>query len=212
MTLYNSAKFKSQNQDQAFELMDENPFATVITVVNGEPFISHLPLTPKKVGDRIELIGHLARANPHAKVIGQHPILTVFHGPHTYITPEWYAEGDVPTWNYSLIHATGTVELVESYEGLVGCLKELSAHAEKHWPSGWNFFIPDDLSGDILTRSILGFKILIQDINYKIKMTQTRSSADRAGVMQGLTTRQDGQSQAVLKEMRRLYHANGEFK
>ena len=42
------------------------------------------------------------------------PALLIFHGPQLYITPGWYpgkAEHGrvVPTWNYAVVHAHGTV-------------------------------------------------------------------------------------------------------
>lgn len=210
--MYNPQRFKSADTNEAFHLMDQNPFATVITVVDGKPFISHLPITPKKVGDKIELIGHLARANPHWKSFSSSQVTVIFHGPHTYITPKWYAENDVPTWNYSTVHVTGKIELIESHDGIVDCLKELTAHVEKHWPSGWEFFIPDDLTGDMLPKSIAGFKIKVAEINFKKKLSQNRTPADRAGVLKGLETRDDDNSRSVLSEMKKLYSSTGETK
>lgn len=210
--MYNPQRFKSADTNEAFALMDQNPFATVITVVEGKPFVSHLPLTPKKVEDKIELIGHLARANPHWKSFANSQATVIFQGPHTYITPKWYAVNDVPTWNYSAVHATGKIELIESPDGIVECLKELTAHVERHWPSGWDFFIPESLTGDILPKSIVGFKVKVDEINFKKKLSQNRTAADRAGVLKGLETRGDDNSRSVLGEMRKLFSTNGESK
>lgn len=104
------------------------------------------------------------------------------------------------------------LELIESYDGIVQCLKELRAHAEKHWPSGWEFFIPDDLAGDVLIKSIVGFRIKIEEINFKKKLSQNRSSADRAGILSGLETRNDEASRLVRNDMFRLYKSDGEMK
>lgn len=210
--MYNPQRFKSADINEAFDLIDRNPFATVITVVDSKPFVSHLPLTPKRDGDKIELVGHLARANPHWKSFANSQVTVVFHGPHTYITPKWYAENDVPTWNYSTAHVTGKIELVESYDGIIGCLKELTAHVERHWSSGWEFFVPDDLKDEHLTKSIVGFKINVDEINFKKKMSQNRSPADRAGVLNGLKSRSDDNSRFVLDEMKKIYSLDGELK
>lgn len=136
----------------------------------------------------------------------------IFHGPHTYITPKWYTENDVPTWNYSVVHVTGGVELIEDHDGIVECLKELTAHVERRWPSGWELFIPDDLSGDILPKSIVGFRIKVDEINFKKKLSQNRTPADRAGVLKGLEARGDDNSRWVLGEMKKLYSSTGESK
>ena len=210
--MYNPQRFKSDDINEVFDLMDQNPFATVVTVVDGRPFVSHLPLTPKMLGNTIELIGHLARANLHWKSFANSQTVVIFHGPQTYITPKWYAENGVPTWNYSTVHVTGKIELIESYEGIVECLQDLTAHIERHRPSGWEFLIPDDLKGDILTRSIVGFRIKVEEIQFKKKLSQNRTAADRAGVLMGLETRDDDNSQSVLKEMKKLYTLTGESK
>ena len=102
--------------------------------------------------------------------------------------------------------------MIEDYDGIVDCLKELTTHVERHWPSGWDFFIPDDLTGDVLAKSIVGFKITVDSINFKKKLSQNRTPADRAGVLKGLEGRQDDASQRVLADMLRLYSKNGEPK
>lgn len=203
--MYNPPRFKSENTNDAFQLIERNPFATVISVSDGKPIVSHLPLTPKKVDEDVILIGHFARANPHWKIFANNQATAIFHGPHTYVTPVWYAENDVPTWNYATVHISGSVQLIETYDGIVDCLKELTSHVERHWPSGWDFFIPDDLNGDILPKNIVGFKIKIESINFKNKMSQNRSAADRTGILKGLASRTDDNSQAVLAEMKKLF-------
>ena len=210
--MYNPSRYQSQDHDEAFDLMDQNPFATVITVVEGKPFVSQLPLTPVKQNGQIELIGHLARANPHSRLLAAAPVTVIFHGPHTYITPKWYVEDDVPTWNYMTVQISGTVEIIQDNEGIIECLKMLTSHVERHWPSGWQFYIPEDLRGDILSKSIAGFKIKVSEIHFKKKLSQNRTPKDRGGVLAGLESRSDNQSQAVLKEMRQMYSENGEIK
>ena len=203
--MYNPTRYQSLDTNEAFELMDQNPFATLITVVGSNPIVSHLPLTPLKNGNQIQILGHINRANPHWKALSQYPSTVIFHGAHTYVTPKWYAQNGVPTWNYSVVHVTGTAELMEHPEEITECLKELTKHAERHWPSGWDFFIPEDLTGESLSKAIVGFKISVTDIQYKKKLSQNRLSADRAGVMKGLETRTDDNSRGVLINMKKLY-------
>lgn len=210
--MYNPTRYKSEDTKEAFELMDRYPFATIISVNDNNPTISHLPLTPKWQDDKIELIGHMARANFHWKILDKASSTFVFHGPHTFITPMWYTENNVPTWSYSTVHLSGKITLIEDNEGLVECLKHLTNHTERLWPSGWDFFIPDNLSGDNLSKSIVGFKVIVDQINFKKKLSQNRSVTDRAGVLVGLKSRSDENSHLVLKDMMRMYTQNGELK
>ena len=134
--MYNPQKFKEEKMDLAFDLMDKYSFSTVVTVHEGKSFISHLPLAPVKTGNEIELFGHLAKANPHWKLLANGQTTFVFQGANAYITPKWYAHDDVPTWNYSVAHVSGEISLIENREWLLKCLKVLTSKYEEKWPSG----------------------------------------------------------------------------
>lgn len=81
--MYNPQRYKAEDETGSFELMDQNPFATIISVSENKPFASHLPLTPKRQGYQIELLGHLAKANPHWKLLSTTHTTAIFQGPHT---------------------------------------------------------------------------------------------------------------------------------
>ena len=210
--MYNPERFKNIDTDAAFNLMFKFPFATVVTANESASFISHLPLTPIYEDGKIILVGHMAKANPHWKLMKDAFITSIFHGHHTYITPMWYAENDVPTWNYSVVHANGTAQLYEKYDDLIDCLKVLTSHVETNWPSGWEFFVPDDLPKEVLEKSIVGFKIKVDELSYKAKLSQNRTDADRSGVLSGLQGRADEQSLGVLQDMKKFYSADGKKK
>jgi transcriptional regulator len=201
--VYNPPRFQSHDRAEAFALMDRYPFATLITVGEGQPMISHLPMTPKIATN--EIVGHLARANPHWRQFGRSPATAVFQGAHAFVTPKWYVDGDVPTWNYSAVHVTGPIELVEDADGIVECLRELTAHVERLWPSGWTFAVPPDLEGPKLSRHIVGFRLKVEAFDFKRKLSQNRTPADRAGVLEGLACRDDDNSRGVLADMEKLY-------
>jgi transcriptional regulator len=81
-------------------IIEKNPLATIITCEQNEPFISHLPLVLEENEEKdLFLIGHMARPNQHWKKIAASTSTIVFHGPNAYITPKWYEQNDVPTWN-----------------------------------------------------------------------------------------------------------------
>ncbi len=206
MTIYNPARFSVSDLEKSFQFMESHPFATVISISEGLPVISHLPLVAKREGDEFVLIGHLARANPHARVLAEGAGATaIFHGPHAFITPKWYAHDDVPTWNYSTVHTVGQVTVIDEYEGIVECLRELSAAAERKWPSGWEFFVPEDLAREKLSKHILGFKIRVETLQHENKMGQKLSTEDQAGVIAGLTDRGDDNALAVRNAILELF-------
>ncbi len=165
--------------------------------------MSHVPLVLEKRESGFVLTGHLARANPHWKVLEGREALAIFHGPQAYITPLWYERCDVPTWNYVVAHLSGKPILLESEKGTVDALRVLTKQTEGE--EGWAFEIPPDLaSPGMLMKSIVGFEISVSTMSAKLKLSQNRSAADFEGVMQGLSARKDEQSRLVFHWMRRL--------
>ncbi len=67
------------------------------------------------VGPNGRLRAHVARANPQWKIIRDNPdmpVLIVFQGADSYITPSWYETKRetgkvVPTWNYAIVQVRG---------------------------------------------------------------------------------------------------------
>jgi transcriptional regulator len=184
--MYLPAQFKNENEAEIIEIMGKYPLATVIS---DGPFISHLPLVIDTSKKELVLLGHLARANSHWKLLSGSKVSVVFNGPNAYVTPKWYAQNDVPTWNYAVVHIQGRAELIEDQEGIVDCLKKLTAHAEAGVVDPWEFWIPEDLSH--LSAAIVGFRIVAEDIQAKFKMSQNRSEEDRKRVTEGLRSRSD---------------------
>lgn len=183
--------------------MRKYPLATVISQSNEGLFVSHLPLVVEKHGDDVVLIGHLARANHHWKLMNEQSVYVIFNGPNAYITPKWYAENGVPTWNYAVVHAKGTSSLIQDGAGIKSCLEKLSQFAEREISDPWSFWIPDDLSQPgVLEKAIVGFSIKIESLQPKFKLSQNRSDIDRDGVMRGLESRKDDMSYEVLMLMR----------
>ena len=202
--MYLPRHFKNTDRDQSLALMRAHPLATVISVDDdGGPFVSHLPLIIEPDGDGLICIGHLSRANLHWKLLGGRQATAIFHGPDAYITPSWYVQNAVPTWNYAVVHVRGMVTLIEDRAGIVRCLEALTATVEKG-PDAWQFWIPEDLR-NTLESAIVGFQLSVETIQSKFKLSQNRSEADRAGVLRGLAGRDDAASQSLRALMQRYY-------
>jgi transcriptional regulator len=202
--MYVPPRFKSQSVDHVAEIVSQNPLATLISVVDGVPLVSHLPLLLEGGLEKPVLIGHLARANPHSKVLASGPVTAIFHGPNTYITPSWYSINNVPTWNYAVIHMQGTVEMIEDQDGVENCVRRLSDVMEKTSKNPWEFWIPPNLSGEALTRAISGFRIRVETIESKFKLSQQHPESERQRVIDALKTdRIDEGSQGIAELMKK---------
>src|ERR1044071_9879011 len=100
-------------------LMGDHGCATLGTPSGGVPFATHLPfILEADEGPYGTLFGHMARANPQWRDFdASQPVLVIFQGPHTYVSPSWYEVAlSVPTWNYAAVHAYGTPRLITDYD------------------------------------------------------------------------------------------------
>lgn len=205
--MYLPPSFNVKDPEIIQAIIRDYPLATVLTVSEtNELSISHLPLIGRLANDEMTLVGHMARGNLHWRAMKKNSMTKViFHGPHTFITPTWYAENDVPTWNYVAVHIDGDANLIEDKAGIIECLKALSASTEPPGPGSWEFWIPDDLSKpNALESALVGFEIKVRQITGKFKLSQNRSPADRQGVMNGLALRGDEMSLRIRDLMQSM--------
>jgi transcriptional regulator len=187
--MYVPRHFSQDDTAVVHDVIRNNVFATLITEVSGRLDATHVPVVlDEERGTFGSLRFHLARANPTSKALAdEREILMVFVGPHTYISPDWYANDNlVPTWNYAVVHAYGTPRVMDEAE-LRCLLDDLSASQEKHLPkTPWTMDkMPAELVDKMCT-AIVGFDLPIAELQSKWKLNQNRGADDRAGVVDAL--------------------------
>lgn len=190
----------SADLECAYALMAEAPFATLVSADGeGKPFATHLPLIVSP--DRRQLLGHAAKANPHWRHWeNDDQALAIFHGPHAYVSPSWYANTQaVPTWNYTAVHVTGTVTAVHETAAKDALLRTLIDQMEPAFAERMQGMPAELLEG--MRNAIVGLVIDIAHVEVKAKLSQNRSSADRAGVI-GMLEQGDDTARAVAALMR----------
>ena len=196
--MYVPTHFNEDRVDVLHELIRANGFATLISMTADGMIASHAPLMldpdPAPYGT---LVGHLAKANPHARAADPTvQTLVIFQGADGYITPSYYAAKQehgkvVPTWNYATVHAYGTLEVFDDPARLLQVVTRLTNLHETKRQLPWAVSdAPDDFVQGML-RGIIGIALPIARLEGKVKMSQNRPAADIAGVVDGL--RRDGQ-------------------
>jgi transcriptional regulator len=196
MSLYTPRAFGTADPATIARLIDEHPFATLITPGDPEPAISHLPLQHRAAGGkRGLLLGHMAKANPHWRRFASAASVAIFQGPHTYVSPSWYAEpaAAVPTWNYAVAHVHGRVELIDEAETRA-LLDEMIGRYEAGRPNPWRLQLEGRPLSAML-QAIVGFRLAIERVDVKLKLSQNRSLEDRERVIAAL--RGDGGKDAL---------------
>jgi transcriptional regulator len=142
---------------------------------------THLPLMVKDEGEHGLIEGHFARANKHWQALAGREVLAVFPGPHSYVSPANYVEElSVPTWNYIAVHAYGTLTLVEDDAGKEALVEGLIAIHEPRYAQQWRG-MPEGYRRTMLA-GIMGFRIPIERIEGKFKLSQNRKEQERMNV------------------------------
>lgn len=188
MSLYRPPAFASDDGAAIARLIDEHPFATVITAGVSEPQVSHLPLLHRPgPGPHGSLIGHMARANPHWRHFGDAATMAIFHGPHAYVSPSWYAEpaSQVPTWNYAVVHVHGRAEIVDDRDATLATLQQLVGRFEGGRAAPWRLQL-EGAQLDAMVGAIVAFRIAIERIEAKFKLSQNKDEDDRRRVAAAL--------------------------
>jgi transcriptional regulator len=204
MSVYTPSHFAMSDRAAIARLMHDHPFATLLTHAAPEPMISHVPLLlVPGCEPHGTLIGHMARANPHWRSAAGALSIAIFHGPHAYVSPSWYAQPAqaVPTWNYAIVHAEGALDVIEDPVETRQVLEAMVHRFEANRDAPWAFAMPER-QRDALVGAIVAFQIRIRRLTGKFKLSQNRPEHDRARVADALRAAGDPESSAVASWMR----------
>lgn len=185
--MYIPAHNQLPDREAALRLIRDFPLGTIVSSAeNGRPFVSYLPFV---IADEtpLTLLGHFARANPQWKELEGAEVLVAFHGAHGYISPRFYADRtrNVPTWNYSTVHCTGTVRLAAG-DQTRPILRRLVEHVESGAPDSWSIDELDDEYFDRLQKAIVAFSIGVTDVTAKFKLSQNKSDGEPEHLIRAL--------------------------
>lgn len=205
--MYLPRHFDQPDRALTLEVMRAHSFATLVSVDDaGAPFATHLPLIVSERGTgpaaQVVIEGHVAKPNPHAKYLAARPeALVMFQGPHAYLSPRVYPDlARVPTWNYLAVHAVGRARLIEDARAKDALLKGLIAIHEPEYASQWRG-LDEDFQLKMLS-GIVGFEIVVDDLQAKFKLNQHRKEAH--ATMKALYANGTPNEQALAGWMTRL--------
>jgi transcriptional regulator len=198
--------WRPQALDDAYQLIDEYPWALLVNNGDEGPLVTNIPLLlDRKRGSYGTLLGHLARANEHADALfaTTAPTLAVFHGPYSYVTPSWYPNRDMPgTYYYTAVHCYGRIRPQNEAE-LEATLKLLNDRMEKPIARGWRM---DEVPHSEITRrlpNIAGFELEIERLEAKFKLGQDEPRKDAMAVADRLAASPDSSQRRLGEAVRR---------
>lgn len=202
--MYLPAQFNETRPEVMRTLMRARPLSTLVTQCDSGLVANHVPVqtldTPKPLGC---IRGHIARANPlWREYRADTQALAIFQGPQIYISPSFYPSkaktGEVvPTWNYAVVHASGTLRFIQDTAWLRDFVAGLTATHEAQRSLPWKI---DDAPApyiDKMLSLIVGFEFSIATLSGKWKVSQNRPQADQEGVIRNLQGADDADSHEI---------------
>ncbi len=200
--MYIPAHYKNENLAEVREFLKQHGFGILVNEVDGKPWATHIPLELDTDPEgRDCLVGHIAKANPQWKAFREGAtVLCIFNGPHAYVSSSWYRDEEVPTWNYIAVHLYGSLH-IQNEEELLASLSSLMKTYEK---GSQNPVTLEGLSGKTLrqVRGIVGFRILISEIQAAYKLSQGREH-DHPAIKAALNSRKEAGARGIAKAMDR---------
>jgi transcriptional regulator len=197
-------------------LIRAHPLGALVTFgvgglsANLVPFVLESAATPLGT-----LKCHVARANPQWRDFDPNvEALVIFQGAESYITPSWYAAKRehgkvVPTWNYIIVQARGTMRIVEDRDWLAEQIAALTHRNESGRKEPWAVGDAPEAFVAAQIKGIVGIEIPIARIEGKWKVSQNRPAADREGVIAGLRASDEPDAEAMAELVEKFAPGGG---
>ncbi len=203
--MYAPKHFEETRIDVMHALIEEHALGTLVTMGPDGLGADHIPFEiapPTPEAPFGTLRGHVARANKVWQQDGQ-DAMVVFQGASAYITPGWYEEKRasgkvVPTYNYAVVHAHGSLRTIEDPAWLLGLLGRLTTKYEGARAMPWKVEDAPREYIETLLKAIVGIEIPVQRMQGKWKVSQNRPLQDRLNIAEGLAAQSGSAAMAEL--------------
>ena len=198
--MYIPKLYRLDDRQEILAFLQANSFPSLVSFDGKKLAATHLPVEVEAAPDGAwTVFGHLSRANPQWQTFKDQEVLLIFQGPHTYISPRWYGQSNVPTWNYMVVHLYGKVRLL----GGAALHDLLSRLVGKHEPgTGYSLADLSPSYVDSQMQGIVGLAVDVSGVEASFKLSQNRNEADHASIIRELEKRPDGDSHKVARRMK----------
>lgn len=188
--MYLPPQFAEPRVETLHRIVRDNALGMLVTHTAAGLEAHHLPFLLD--AEQNVLLAHVARANAvWREVADGTEVLVVFRGAQGYVSPNWYpgkheTHRRVPTWNYEVVHAHGSLHVHDDEKFVRGVVARLTRQHEAALPQPWKM---SDAPADYLTetlRHIVGIEVRLTRLEGKRKLSQHHEARDREGAVQGL--------------------------
>lgn len=176
-------------------------FGSLVTSSDNGLSANHYPFLLSTDGEKTFLHTHIARSNPQWKELANE-CLVIFSGPHAYVSPTYYVNKlNVPTWNYTAVHAYCKAEVVSDMSIEKELMKKLVHFYEEENKTNWDYELPEDFHERLL-KAIVWIKLEVTKLEGKFKLSQNREEIDYNNVVKNLTEKDSDNNQELVKYMK----------
>jgi len=168
-----NALHASEDPEVVRRLIREHPWGTLVSHHDGQLAASHYPILLDEQHPGLAVVTHVGRPDEQNHGFDESEMLLIVQGRHGYISPSWYAPGEVraPTWNFTVAHCYGVPEVLGPEENLA-VLTRLVAHFEQHVAEP--MYLEQEY-GRKLARGTVGIRLPISRFICKVKMSQDKT-------------------------------------
>jgi transcriptional regulator len=177
--------YTTTDEEVVKRLIRENPWMTFVSNTSNGLVASHYATLLEEHEDGISIVSHFGRPDEQLHELGEHEMLVIAQGPHGYISPGWYAEGDfIPTWNHVTAHLYGTPEILSAEENFK-ILQRLVDHFEKRMPHPVSLDDDEEKARRVALGTV-GLRIRVTRIDARLKLSQNKTPEVRETIVKAL--------------------------
>jgi len=183
LSTYPPPHHQSQDIQKMIAVIKHFPLAMLVSADAEQRFVTHIPIIYNEQTGK--LVAHIDKFNPQVATLKDGAEVTVvFKGPDTYISPGVYSTKQLPTWNYIIVHITGTISLINDAEAAKETMIAMTEFLEGESPR----FVLDKENKrmDAAVNYIQAFDIEITNWEGKFKLSQDKNSKDQDNAKQEL--------------------------
>lgn len=193
--MYLPAHFAVTNPAELRRIIDTHPLGVLVTHDEHGADADHIPFEfDPATGALGTLTAHVARANTlWQRCPTGTPVMVIFRGAEAFVSPNWYpskheTHRQVPTWNYEVVHAHGTLTVRDDERFVRGLVARLTRRHEESEPRPWKMTdsAPDYI--DTMLRNIVGIEVTVTSLVGKSKLSQNREPRDRLSAADSLAS------------------------
>ncbi|WP_349864647.1 FMN-binding negative transcriptional regulator [Leifsonia sp. WHRI 6310E] len=169
--------FVSEDLSELRALVDEHPWASIVSMTTHGLVASHYPVMAEVSDDGgLVLLTHMGRPDDESHEIGAGDMLVIVQGPHAYISSSWYPPGQfVPTWNHVTAHLTCEPEVLSDDENFA-VLERLVATFEDQ-PSAQGPLAAYGAAARSVARGTVGLRLHVRRFELVQKLSQNKPAA-----------------------------------